>query len=283
MKSGIILLDKSIGMTSREADNRVGRLFSTRKVGHLGTLDPFASGLLLIALNGGTKFLPYLDDEEKTYEASLLLGEKSSTGDKEGEIIERKEVPFLKESAIKEALLSFLGESLQLPPMYSAIKINGTPLYKLAHKGEEIERKKRIIKVHSIELLSIKEHTISFRCTVSKGTYIRVLGEDIASKLGTVGHLTSLRRTSVGAISVDKAVHLDEIEESSIVDPTPFLTSFPHLEVDMGTSKMAKDGRKLFLGGEYGEKLLLTHGGTALAIYTRIEGGFYKAERGLFL
>ncbi len=283
MKSGIILLDKSIGMTSREADNRIGRLFSTHKVGHLGTLDPFASGLLLIAVNGGSKFLPYLNDEEKTYEASLLLGERSSTGDNEGEIIERKEVPILSESLVKEALLSFLGESLQLPPMSSAIKINGTPLYKLAHKGEEIERKKRLIKVYAIELLSIEGNAVSFRCTVSKGTYIRALGEDIASKLGTVGHLVSLRRTYIGEISVDKAIPIEEVNESSVLDPTPFLTSFFHLEVDEKASKMARDGRELDLKGEYPERLLLTHEGIALAVYAKKEGSIYKSERGLFL
>ncbi len=281
-KNGIILIDKSIGMTSREVDNKVGRLFSTHKVGHLGTLDPFASGLLIVALNGGTKFLPYLPDDKKTYIATLLLGKKSSTGDTEGEISEEQEVGEINEDKVKEALSSFLGESYQLPPLTSAIKVDGVPLYKYAHKGIEKERKKRLINVYDISLLSIVDKEISFKVTVSSGTYIRVLGEDIASKLGSVGYLTSLRRVAIGDISVEDAIKLEEVDESRVTDPTPFVTGYPHLEIDEVTMKMVKDGRTLDLKSDYGEKLLLVHKGSAIAIYSQKENSLYKAERGLF-
>ncbi len=283
MKSGILLIDKDIGMTSREVDNKIGRIFKTHKVGHLGTLDPFASGLLIVALNGGSKFLPYISDDSKVYEATLSLGEKTSTGDLDGEIIERKDVPPLSEEKVKEALLSFLGESLQLPPMYSAIKINGTPLYKLAHKAEEIERKKRLINVYSLELLSMKDKEISFKAKVSAGTYIRTLGEDIALSLGTVGHLTSLRRTSIGSISVKEAIHLAEVSEPMVKEPTPFLSSYEHIEVEAKDVKAIKDGRVIDMKRDCGSKIILTYEGIALAVYAKKEGSVYKAERGLFL
>lgn len=282
MKSGIILIDKDIGMTSREVDNRIGRLFSTRKVGHLGTLDPFASGLLLIAINGGTKFLPYLPDTKKTYEATLLLGEKTSSGDKDGEVIKRREIPSLSEEKVNEALSSFLGESYQLPPMSSAIKINGTPLYKLAHKGIEIERKKRPINVYAIELLSLEKDRISFCVTVSSGTYIRTLGEDIAAKLGSIGHLISLRRTAIGNISVSRAIKLDEAKEDEILDPTPFL-DYEQLEVEEDMVKSIRNGKAIELGEGHQDKLVLTYEKKAVAIYIRKEGNLYKAERGLFI
>ncbi len=283
MKSGILLIDKDIGMTSREVDNKIGRIFKTHKVGHLGTLDPFASGLLIVALNGGSKFLPYISDDRKVYEATLSLGKKTSTGDLDGETIERKDVPPLSEGKVKEALLSFLGESLQLPPMYSAIKINGTPLYKLAHKGEEIERKKRLINVYSLELLSMKDKEISFKAKVSAGTYIRTLGEDIALSLGTVGHLTSLRRTSIGSISVKEAIHLAEVSEPMVKEPTPFISSYEHIEVEAKDVKAIKDGKSIDMKRDCGSKIILTYEGIALAVYAKKEGSVYKAERGLFL
>ena len=138
---GLILIDKPEGMTSREVDNRIGRRFGTHKVGHLGTLDPFATGLLVVAVNRGTKFLPYILDGEKTYQAVLKLGQKNSSGDKTDPIIEEKEVPELDEKKIQDALASMLGKQLQTPPMTSAKKVDGVALYKQAHKGVEVERK----------------------------------------------------------------------------------------------------------------------------------------------
>lgn len=280
MASGILYVDKPAGLTSRALDNAVQKLFHTKKVGHLGTLDPFATGLLIVAVNQGTKSLAYLPDEEKTYQATLFLGKKTSTGDPDGDEIETKEVPSLTIEKIEEALSSFLGASTQLPPMTSAIKKDGIALYELAHRGETVERERRNIFIHDIRLLSYEGNILSFEATVSKGTYIRVLGEDIAEKLGTVGYLTSLRRVKVGDIRVEEAKPLDQIEESSLLDPS-FAIALPHVEVDEAKEKDIRNGKAMSLDREE-EKILFTRGGKALAVYKKKEKGLYLAERGLF-
>ena len=282
MKDGIVILDKEKGVTSRKCDNAFQRLFHTKKVGHLGTLDPFATGLLIVAIGKGCKFLPFLPDEEKTYLASLRLGASSSTGDPEGEIEEGFDVPELTDKEVVAALSSFLGESEQLPPMQSAIKIDGKPLYKLAHEGKEIERKKRKIRVSSIRLLSFKDNIIDFSVTASKGTYIRVLGEDIAKKLGTKGYLLSLRRVANGRIGLQYAKKLEEISEDDVLDPTPFLFGYPHVELREDEAIKARNGVRLDLEKDFGEFACLTRGGTAIAIYQKEAGTIYHSYRGLF-
>lgn len=279
MSDGILLIDKPEGMNSRQVDNALARLFKTKRVGHLGTLDPFASGLLLIAIGKATKSLPYIDDSFKMYEARLLLGEKTATGDPEGEIIERKPVPQLKKEEIEEVLRSFLGVSEQIPPLYSAIKVGGEALYKKARRGEDAERKPRRIFIRSISLLSFDEGSIAFSCEVSKGTYIRTLGEDITLRLGTLGHLVSLRRITLGKTSLSQALKLSAVTEATpLLDPSAFI-ALPHAEVDDVSPLM--NGRPISLPLEE-EMVLLTHEGKALAIYKRQKGRLYAAMRGLF-
>jgi tRNA pseudouridine55 synthase len=282
MDNGIVFLDKKAGLTSRDVDNALQHLFATKKVGHLGTLDPFATGLLIIGVNKGTKFLPYLDDSKKTYIADLLLGEKSSTGDPEGEITEKKDVPALDKAAIADVLKGFLGPSLQLPPMTSAIKVEGQPLYKAAHEGKEVERTPRKIEIYSLNLISYEAPHLVFSCTVSRGTYIRVLGEDIALKLGTLGHLVSLRRTGIGPFLLDSAKPLDQLSAKDIVDPTIFVTTMKHVEIDDSWLMKVKNGQEIMLEQDYGEKVLLSLHGVALAVYSRVNDRFYVSERGLF-
>jgi tRNA pseudouridine55 synthase len=282
MDSGIIFLDKEVGMTSRYVDNAIMKRFNTRKVGHLGTLDPFASGLLIIGINKGTKALSYLDDSKKSYVASLVLGKKSTTLDIDGEISDAGAIPSLTEEDIKTVLSSFLGESEQLPPMTSAIKINGTPLYKLAHQGKEIERKKRKVTIYSINLISYKDDVIVFSTTVSRGTYIRVLGADIAKKLGTDGYLSSLRRSAISTYLLSISHKLDELDENSIVDPTIYINTMKHLEVDEEGRSYAMTGKSMCLDEDYGERILLTYKGSALAVYKLLGKGTYAPERGLF-
>ena len=212
MLDGIFLIDKEAGMTSRKVDNILGKRYGSHAVGHLGTLDPFATGLLIVAINKGTKLLTYLNDGDKTYEATLLLGEKTSTGDLEGEVIEKKDIPNISKEKLDEVLRSFLGNSLQIPPKFSAIKVNGVPLYKSARQGKEVEVKPRDITIYSLEG-TIEGKTIHLKAKVSKGTYIRTLGEDIAEKLGTVGHVTALRRTSIGDLSVNEAKKIDDLKD----------------------------------------------------------------------
>ena len=279
MTAGLLLIDKGEGVTSRYVDNRIQRLFHTRKVGHLGTLDPFATGLLIVAVNEATKYLPFLPDEDKTYVASLRLGIKTSTGDKTGEQIETLEVPNLTKEKVVEALNSFLGESEQLPPMTSAIKVDGTALYKLAHKGEEIERKKRKIFVHEIGLLSMEGDTITFYAKVSKGTYMRVLGEDIAVVLGTVGYLESLRRTKVGDITLEKAIKLEDVKEEDLVNPADFVM-LPRIEVENQDVDKVRNGVRLSFSS-ISTHILLTHEGKGLAVYEKTEEGPYRCLRGL--
>ncbi|MEE3401780.1 MAG: tRNA pseudouridine(55) synthase TruB [Candidatus Enteromonas sp.] len=282
MKDGILFIDKEAGMTSRQVDNAIQHLFHTRKVGHLGTLDPFATGLLVVSIGKGGKFLPFLDDGNKCYLASLKLGASSSTGDHDGEIKDGVGVPSLDANKVKEALDSFLGKSSQLPPMTSAIKIDGKALYKYAHKGEEIERKPREIEVFQIGLIRFEDNVIDFVVQVSKGTYIRTLGEDIAKKLGTEGYLLSLRRLSVGRLDLRFAKPLSEINEDDILDPTPFCYTLPHVEVTEEEAVKVKNGVKLDLEKDYGEKAMLTRGGVALAVYERNNGTIYTSCRGLF-
>ncbi len=283
MKDGILLIDKEAGVTSRFVDNKVQRLLGTKKVGHLGTLDPFATGLLVVAVGKGTKYLPYLGDEEKEYEARLRLFERTSTGDPDGEILERREDPFPEEGRIHEAASKMLGEQEQLPPMASAVKIDGKPLYERFRKGEEVVRKPRRIQVHSFEILGIdgEKHEISFRTRVSRGTYVRVLGEEFASLLGTIGHLVSLRRLSIGGITLEKARLLSDIREEDVLDPLPFLT-LPKAEIeDEEDLRFVRNGAGITLQREE-ERLLLVKEGKALAVYRKALPGYYVSERGLF-
>ncbi len=283
MKDGIILINKEKGMTSRQVDNHLGNLFSTKKVGHLGTLDPFAEGLLVIGINKGTKFLTYLDDSKKKYIATLVLGQKTSTGDPEGEVLESKEAPFLEENKINSVLASFLGEGEQIPPMFSAIKIDGVPLYQKAHHGIEVERKPRKIRIDSIHLLSYREKEIVFECVVSRGTYIRTLGEDIAEKLGTVGYLSSLKRTRLGDFDVKDAISLSEANENHLLDPSSYLP-FPSLEIQEDEDFAdIMNGRMVYVGKDLGERIVMKKEGKALAIYVKVQDTLtYKPERGLF-
>ena len=279
MLDGIFLIDKEAGMTSRKVDNILGKRYGTHAVGHLGTLDPFATGLLVVAINKGTKLLPYLNDGDKVYEATLLLGEKTTTGDLEGETIEKKEIPDISKERLDEVLRSFLGKSQQIPPKFSAIKVNGVPMYKAAIQGKEVEIKPREITVYSLEG-NIDGNLIHFTAKVSKGTYIRTLGEDIAEKLGTVGHLISLRRTLVGDIPVTKAKKVDDIKEEDILSGIE-LIDLPKIELSDEEEWKAKNGQTLRFDTKE-DKVLLKKGNSLIAVYKRKNENTFVPERGLF-
>ena len=281
MKSGILFLDKEAGMTSRKVDNQIGRLFQTKKVGHLGTLDPFATGLLIIGVNAGNKALRFALDEDKEYVATLTLGKATDTGDYTGVITEEAPVPELNESKIQEAVKSLIGKQIQIPPMTSAIKVDGVALYKLAHQGKEIEREGRPIEVYEAELLHFDATCIEFRVKVSKGTYIRTLGEDLAKRLGTIGHLTALRRTKVGPFSVEGAVKLEEINENSLRNPLEVLGHMEQVQLDETSYKKALNGVAMEFDKE-ATQILLVYQGQAIAVYERDEQGVYHSLRGLF-
>jgi len=282
MGNGILLLDKEAGFTSRQVDSLVQKTFGVKRVGHLGTLDPFATGLLLVGVGSGTKYLTYLDDGKKSYIASLKLGETTSSFDPETPVIGKKDVPPLDEKTVSSALASFLGKSAQLPPMTSAIKVNGEPLYKAAHKGQEVERTSRQIEVFSINLVKFEKDVIVFSCTVSRGTYIRVIGADLAERLGTVGYLTSLRRLSIGPFLLANAKKISEAKETDLLDPTVCITTMKHVEIDDTCLAKVKNGVPMDLDQDYGEKVLLVLHGNAISVYKRFSGTHYLAERGLF-
>ena len=279
MNGGILYIDKPSGCTSRDVDNALQRLFRTRRVGHLGTLDPFATGLLIVAVGEATKCLPFYADEEKTYRAKLRLGQSTLTGDYTGEVKEEGPIPALEEMKVQEVLASFLGEYMQVPPMTSATRIDGKHLYELAHKGLEVERVAKKRYVHEIELLSLEGDSLEFFVTVSKGTYIRTLGEDIASRLGTVGHLVSLRRIKVGKTDVKEAIPLEEVQADALRDPYALLP-YKKVLLSKEDSEKVKNGVKLSLPYEEERLFLCDQTGKGLAIYEK-EGALYRALRGL--
>jgi len=211
--SGLLLLDKPKGVSSNEALQQVKRIYNAQKAGHTGSLDPLASGLLPICFGESTKFSNYILTADKTYSAVCQLGATTTTGDEEGEIVSRFDVPPLNEESVTRVLESFLGESEQVPPMYSALKQNGQPLYKLARQGIEVEREARQIWIDSISLNSISENQIDFNVSCSKGTYIRTLAEDIGTKLGCGAYVTELRRIDLGVFTIEQSVSLEKLNQ----------------------------------------------------------------------
>lgn len=216
---GIIIINKPKNCTSHDIVQKAKKVFG-KKVGHTGTLDPMATGVLPLLIGKGTLCSKYLINHDKIYEVQLTLGVKTDTADSEGSIIEEKKVPqgaFQKER-IEEVLKTFLGKQEQMPPMYSAIKVKGKKLYEYARKGQEVEVKPRLIEIYEIKLLKInqKEKQIEFQVACSKGTYIRSLCEDIAEKMGTVGYMSKLNRVQVGGFSIEQAISIEQLEKGEI-------------------------------------------------------------------
>tara|TARA_Y100000591_G_scaffold205437_1_gene177901 strand:- start:484 stop:1137 length:654 start_codon:yes stop_codon:yes gene_type:complete len=210
----IININKPIGWTSFDIVKKVKNITGHKKVGHGGTLDPFASGVLILGTENDTKNLSEIAKSNKSYHAELLLGEKTNTLDPEGEIIDEKPIPKLNERIILKIMKTFEGMSKQIPPMFSAKKHKGVRLYKLARKNIEIERSNINIEIDDISLINFSENKIIFNVSCSKGTYIRVLGSDIAEKLGTVGHLINLKRTRVGNHFIEDSKSIEAFEKS---------------------------------------------------------------------
>lgn len=244
---GIVIINKEKEYTSHDVVAKVKKILNEKKVGHTGTLDPNATGVLPILLGKGTKLSKYLINHNKIYEATLKLGEKTDTADIEGKIIEEKDVKKenLSQDNITKVLKEFIGKSKQLPPMYSAIKVNGKKLYEYARKGQTIEIKPREIEIYSIELLNINNNEITFRVHCSKGTYIRTLCENIAEKLETVGYMKELNRIEVGEFNIKNSITLKELEskkENVVISIEEFLK-------DKNLINLNSKKVKLFLNG----------------------------------
>jgi tRNA pseudouridine55 synthase len=213
---GVLLVDKPGQHTSHDVIARLRGMLRMRKIGHAGTLDPMATGLLIVLLGRATRVSQFMISLDKEYEGTVELGKTTDSQDADGEVMETRPVPDLDEAAVRSAIQGFLGDQYQTPPMYSAIKIGGVPLYKKARKGEEVEREPRFIRVMSWDLLGFQTPRIDFRLRCTKGTYVRTLAHDLGAKLGCGAHLAALRRTATDRFRVENALTLDQIEKMPI-------------------------------------------------------------------
>ncbi|MEM5295726.1 tRNA pseudouridine(55) synthase TruB [Burkholderia sp. JPY481] len=250
---GVLLLDKPLGLSSNDALIRAKRLYLAKKAGHTGTLDPLATGLLPLCFGEATKFSQDLLEADKTYEATMRLGIRTTTGDAEGEALDIRAVD-CDEAAVRAALRGFIGEIVQVPPMYSALKRDGKPLYEYARAGQTVEREGRPVTIHALELIACALPDVTFRVTCSKGTYVRTLAEDIGEALGCGAHLVALRRTGVGALTLDHSVTLDalsaatELERDAWLQPVDaLLSTFPQVTLNDDDTRRFLHGQRLKL------------------------------------
>ena len=263
--NGILLLDKPSGITSNKALQRVRSLIKAKKGGHTGSLDPFATGMLPLCFGEATKISHYLLNEKKTYSVEVKFGVSTSTGDLDGEITGSSKIKEYSEDQWKKFLNEFKGESEQIPPMYSALRHKGKRLYELARKGEIVDRAARKIQIFSIKLVDLSKDTINFEVTCSKGTYIRVLAEDIAKKLGMLGHVSQLRRKSVGNFLESKMVNLSILEDLAqnnnpaisdcFITIDDALTEFSVVSLNDLQSSKFRNGQQLEFDGHFDDNV----------------------------
>lgn len=281
---GIILLDKPIGISSFKAIDIARKSLGASKAGHAGTLDPFASGLMIVTLDKATKINQFLLEEDKEYIATIKFGDKTDTMDLQGQIIESAPIIENSKEEILDVLNSFKGEQWQTPPMYSALKVDGKKLYELARKQIVVERTPRQINIYNIELLEQTFSTITIKVACSKGTYIRVLGEDIAKKLNNLGHLIALRRIKAGVFKIEDAFTLEMIKnnEYKLLNIIEGLKYFPIYNVSSSEVAKVKNGLLFNLNRNEPRILMVDEQNNCLAVYEKIESGQYKVVRGLW-
>ncbi|HQR59470.1 MAG TPA: tRNA pseudouridine(55) synthase TruB [Azonexus sp.] len=269
---GVLLLDKPLGLTSNDALQKARRLFSAAKGGHTGTLDPLATGLLPLCFGEATKFSADLLDADKTYEAVVRLGICTDTGDAEGTVIATATVDVSKDYIFR-VLRQFTGAIRQIPPMHSALKRNGRPLYELARQGIEVERESRMVTIHAIDCLSFGGDSLTLRIACSKGTYIRVLAADIGRALGCGAHLAGLRRTRVGDLDLGAAVtlaHLESLDEAgraSCLQPVDaLLRSLPSATLEGKAAERFRHGNPVDLPAGLSGKVRIYVDGTLIGV-----------------
>lgn len=221
---GLLLIDKPCGMTSHDVVSRVRRICRTRKVGHAGTLDPLATGVLPVAIGQGTKVLQFLLAADKSYRATLCLGVSTDTLDSEGEVVDRKELPDDTLERLQQVVPDFIGQVEQVPPMYSALKKDGVPLYKLARQGKTVEREPRTVEISRLEILSVDLPFVEIEVDCSKGTYIRTLAQDLGDAIGCGAHITQLRRLRSGPFSIEECITLEALAETADTPEQGLLT-----------------------------------------------------------
>ena len=260
---GVFLLNKPLGFSSNQALKKIQWLFNAKKAGHTGTLDPMASGLLPICIGEATKFSHRLLEANKTYIATMQLGVTTTTGDQEGEVVSQKDV-VLKPNQLQETLQKFTGDITQIPPMFSALKFEGKPLYEYARQGIEIERKSRQVTIYDITLNKIEESTVILEVSCSKGTYIRTLAEDIGHALGCGAYLKALERTQTGNFQLSDALTIEAIEamsmasrEKTLLPVDALLEGLSSIELTLTETEAIKKGQAIDFNGKNDKELRL--------------------------
>lgn len=251
--NGVLVVDKPSGIPSLEVVRTIRHRFQIKKAGHIGTLDPFATGVLPVVLNEGTKLVPFLNETPKEYEVTLKLGEETQTDDYTGEVVFQGSWEGVSTEKIEEILQTFVGKIHQIPPMFSAIKIQGKPLYQLARKGIEIDRKAREVEIYQIQTEKIDPPLVFFKVSCSKGTYVRALGREIGRKAGCGGHLLTLRRIRSGSFTLDQAISWEKIKEFThpneispwVISLEKALTGLPKVIGDERMIRNVRSGREM--------------------------------------
>jgi tRNA pseudouridine55 synthase len=274
--NGLLLLDKPQGVTSHDAVDHVRRVLSERRVGHAGTLDPMATGLLVIAVGPSTRLLRFAQSETKRYEGVVTFGVRTDSLDADGEVLERHDVPAFSVDAVNEQAAAMLGSQQQTPPMVSAIKVKGRRLHELAREGVEVEREPRTIRIDDFRVAPIDDVTWSFDVTCSTGTYVRVLLSDLAERLGTIGHLSALRRLSSGHHDVRDALTYSEFEDrvslgaTVLAPPRTFVEHLPSVTVSELDEQRLRQGRRVDVETPEGDEFAaLNDAGSLVAVVRR--------------
>lgn len=278
---GIILINKPAGMTSHDVVNKLRKILKTKKVGHCGTLDPDATGVLVVCINKATKVLQFLTSENKEYIATLCLGTSTDTYDASGTVLKQKEYQPLNNDKIIEIISTFLGEQVQKPPMYSAIKVNGKKLYEYARAGESVEIPTRTVTINYLDVLEIKDNLIKFKVGCSKGTYIRSLCFDIALALGYPGHMKNLVRTKSGNFALEKCYTLEQIEKGdfTVIGLEEALSNYKKIVIE--DDKIILHGKKI--KSDLNEQVVICNkNNQVLAMYGPDGNGYLKSIRGLW-
>jgi len=249
--NGILVLDKPLGITSHEAVSAVNRILRFKRAGHTGTLDPFATGVLPICVNGATKIIPFMKSGAKKYEALLRLGVKTDTLDLTGKVLEERDVGITEESALIDVFSKYEGKISQIPPMYSAVKKDGVRLYEYARQGVEIERPAREVTINKIELIEFSPPFVRFMVECSRGTYIRVLASDIAEDIGCGGHLAELRRIESDGFTIEDAVTIEDVKGGRIelTPPGDALSHMKRLDISGGLAEAIRQGKQIRKAG----------------------------------
>lgn len=281
MIDGLVVVDKAVGWTSHDVVARCRRVFGQRRVGHAGTLDPAATGVLLVGLGRATRLMRYLTDLPKSYVGEMVLGVATSTLDAEGEVTGRWDMTSVSILRVREAARQFVGPIAQVPPMVSAVKVGGRPLHQLARAGIEVDRQARPVVVHRLDLEATNEPgVVRMEVECSSGTYVRSLAADLGSALGGGAHLRALRRTAIGSHGLSEARPVEELTPEAVLPPAEVMRDYPQVTVDSDVASAVSHGRALDhadleVSGP-GPWAVLDGGGRLLAVYEAAEAGWAR-------